>query len=472
MTPINLHTGIMIQLQHIDITRYGEKLLQNVTWKIEAGEHWVIQGDNGAGKTTLLDVLAGTLTPARGEVRYDFIEGNDWTERYNARKEKIHYVPAHALQIFLAGYHDLFYQQRYYSIGDTTTPRVKDILGQDLERLKNFNFPPNLNIDYLLNLEITRLSNGQLKKILLLKNLLKNIPRVLLFDYPFEGLDQESRKDLIRFIDYFATTFTIQIIIVDHHHDLPRVINRKLVLHKGRIERTEIITHAQPILPQPPETVAPVRTVASTAVAEMKSLTIQYDQKIIIRNLNWTINKGERWALTGKNGSGKTTLFSLIFADHPMAYSQQVYLFGKRRGSGESIWDIKRRINYLGPEQIHYLNPKSIVSSARQYIISQRALYTEDRLNMLVAFFQCADFIDKPVRHLSSGELQCMLLLNFFLSDKELLLLDEPFQFLDPLRKEKVNEYLSHYLHEDTTLVLITHYEEDIKRWTQLRMAL
>jgi molybdate transport system ATP-binding protein len=154
-----------------------------------------------------------------------------------------------------------------------------------------------------------------------------------------------------------------------------------------------------------------------------------------------------------------------------MAYSQKVFLFGKRRGSGESIWDIKKRINYLGPEQIHFLDPQHITITGRHYIFSQGKDNTRG-LDELIDFFNAGDFIDRPVRLLSSGQLQIMLLLNFFLHQKELLLLDEPFQFLDPDNHEHATRYLNQYLDEQVTLILITHHEKDVKEWTQLRKVL
>jgi molybdate transport system ATP-binding protein len=204
----------------------------------------------------------------------------------------------------------------------------------------------------------------------------------------------------------------------------------------------------------------------------MKNVTIRYGEKEIISNLNWKIYAGERWALTGRNGSGKTTLFSLIFADHPMAYSQKVYLFGKRRGSGESIWDIKNRINYLGPELISYLNPQHITMTVKEYMLGQQKTMSVAALERVIAFFDAQSFIAKPVKQLSSGQLQLTLIMLSLLSDKELILLDEPFQFLDTNTKDRVSQYLQEHLHEDTTLVLITHYEQDIARWTKQRLHL
>jgi molybdate transport system ATP-binding protein len=413
--------------------------------------------------------LAGMIHPANGEVDYSFVNGTTWDERFAQRKQTIHYIPAHAIQTFLT-HHELFYQQRYYSIGDERVPQVKDIFGDDVDRLHALNFPPNFNIDSLLDLPVTRLSNGQLKKALILKNLAQELPKVLLFDYPFEGLDADSRTELIAFMDHLARAYHIQLILVNHGDHLPSVINRKLVLNDFKIESVEEIG-------KPTRKINPVEKTSlqqgnADVMVEMKEVTIRYSEKEIISKFNWKINKGERWALTGKNGSGKTTLFSLIFADHPMAYSEKVYLFGKRRGSGESIWDIKNRITYIGPELMSYLNPQHMTDTARTRIMSQNRKGGKGELEKLAQYFEAQLFIDLPVKSLSSGQLQLMLMMESFLSDKELLLLDEPFQFLDPINKERVSTYIQSHLHKDTTLILITHYEDDIAQWTENRMRL
>ena len=461
----------MIELENVTIAKTGTKLFDNFTLKIQADEHWVIQGNNGAGKTLLLQLIAGALHPISGRVRHAFIRGDDWDTLYQERLSKIHLIPTHWLQAVLTGVDGLFYQQRYYSIDESQLPKVRDVFGDDVENLNTFEFSERFDIRNLLDLHITRLSNGQLKKVVIMRQLVKNIPRFLLLDYPFDGLDAESRHDLSAFIDELAMKYHIQIVMVDHGWLLPKVINRRLVLSSFRINKIESIKWQQPV--SNPEVIrqqAP-KPREEEPVVEMRDLTIAYSGNEIISGLNWRINKGERWALTGRNGSGKTTLFSLIYADHPMAYSQKIYLFGKRRGSGESIWDIKKRINYFGPEQIHFLDSGSFTRTGRQYILTQPHRSIR-RLAGLIDFFQAHDFMDKPIRHLSSGQLQVLLLMNMFLDDREILLLDEPFQFLDPHHHQAVTRFLNHYLDKNITLVLITHDERDVARWTQLRKQL
>ncbi|HEX8040892.1 MAG TPA: ATP-binding cassette domain-containing protein, partial [Chryseosolibacter sp.] len=453
------------------VSRAGRKLFQDFSLRILPGENWVITGDNGSGKTLLLHLIAGTVHPSSGEVVHSFIQQGDWDHLYRQRAEKIHFVPTHWLSELVGSADGLFYQQRYYSVDNTRLPTARDAFGGDVEKLKALDFSERFDISGLLDVELTRLSNGQLKKVVILRQLVRNLPSLLLLDYPFDGLDAESQRDLSAFLDDISQRFSIQLILVDHGHSLPAVMNRKLHLHNFQIAASGEWEQAPAPVKYSPAKETPSRAVTNgSPVVEMQDLTIKYGNKTILANLNWRINAGERWALTGRNGSGKTTLFSLIYADHPMAYSQRVFLFGRRRGSGESIWDIKKRINYFGPEQIHFLDSKNLHLSGREYIRLQRK--DPQRTNDLIEFFNAHAFADTPLRNLSSGQLQLVLLMNVFLDDKELLLLDEPFQYLDPATHERVTRYLNRYLREDITLVLITHDENDVRTWTQLRKRL
>ena len=461
----------MIEIRDAAVIKGHKKLFDHFNWKVKDGEHWVISGPNGSGKTTLLEILAGAVHLPEGELTFSFINGDTWDERYAQRKRKIHYIPAHAIHTLLSEVQGLYYQQRYYGIGDERIPLVKEVLGRSGEEIGNLPIPESLSINHLLNLEVTRLSNGQLKKVLLLKALVTEIPKLLLLDYPFEGLDYDSREDLCGFIDFLAETYEVQIILVDHHHHLPRVINRKLTLNNFTIESEEVYNPGNSIASAPPRIQADDSR-DGVPLIEIKDLIIKYQDHIVLKDFNWTVHKGERWALIGRNGSGKTTLFSMIFADHPLAYSQKIWLFGRRRGTGESIWEIKSRIAYVGPELVSYLAPKSISSTARDYIRSINKKLNESALNTLIDHFNAANFMDKPVRSLSSGELQLMLIMNCFLTEKELLLLDEPFQFLDDHQKQNLNHYLQTHLRSDSTLILITHYADDLAQWTSFTKSM
>lgn len=460
----------MIELREVVVVKNGSKLFSDFSWSTNSKDCWLVNGNNGSGKTLFLQLIAGVLHPTAGSVTYDFVNGNTWDEKHRQRKENIVYIGSHAMREFTQGYNDLYYQQRYYSIGDEQLPTVEEILGEALDTLKTTKLPQNFLIHELLPLPVTRLSNGQLKKILLVKNFVKGIPKVMLLDYPFEGLDHASREDLCDFIDFLHEHHELQVIIADHHHHLPKCINKRIVLEGHAINEISDFKPAS----MPVETYLSKKITASTEeeVVSIKNLHVQYGNKVIIKGFNWTIHKGERWALIGRNGSGKTTLFSIIFADHPQAYAHDVRLFGRRRGTGESIWEIKRRINYLGPEQISYLNATSLYRTGFEYLTIQNRRVETKNLQSITTFLGADDILKKEIRVLSSGELQLLMIVNCFLSDRELWLLDEPFQFLDDEKKKRVSDYLKAHLLKDVTAIMITHYDHDRLQWTDHQMQL
>ena len=95
----------------------------------------------------------------------------------------------------------------------------------------------------------------------------------------------------------------------------------------------------------------------------MRGVNVSYDGVRVLRDIDWTVRRGEHWALLGPNGAGKTTLLSLILGDNLQAYANDITLFGRRRGSGESIWEIKEHIGWVSPElHVHYARNVSCLS--------------------------------------------------------------------------------------------------------------
>jgi molybdate transport system ATP-binding protein len=268
-----------------------------------------------------------------------------------------------------------------------------------------------------------------------------------------------------------AVTFGIQLVIVDHHDQLPKVINKKLTL--DRLKPTVQENFLSDYISKDLEHLHRKSDAQEGApVIEIKNLKIQYGEKVVLTNFSWTVRKGERWALVGRNGAGKTTLFSMIFADHPLAYTQEIYLFGKRRGTGESIWDIKKRISYLGPEQTSYLSSFDMSMSARRYLQIVNKGGGEESLEELISIFSAGDWLDKKMRILSSGQRHLVMIIACFLRETEMLLLDEPFQFLDTVQRLNLSGLLRSALYREKTLILITHDQNDLAEWTAHTMQI
>ena len=180
-------------------------------------------------------------------------------------------------------------------------------------------------------------------------------------------------------------------------------------------------------------------------IIKFNNVTIQYGERTILKDLNWVVLKGEHWSLSGQNGAGKSTLLSLVCADNPQAYANDISLFGHRRGSGESIWDIKKHIGYISPE-MHRSYKQNI--PAIQIVAS--GLKDTDR-----------KFLE-----MSSGEQRLVLLARAFVKSPDLLILDEPLHGLDLCNRNLVKTIVDRYMFEnpERTLIYVTHYENELPK--------
>ena len=187
---------------------------------------------------------------------------------------------------------------------------------------------------------------------------------------------------------------------------------------------------------------------------------------------------GKRWALLGPNGSGKTTLLSLIGGDHPQAYSNDIRLFGCQRGSGESIWDIKRRIGLVSPElHLYFSEPLTAFQTAAtgffDVLAYRRTTPQQDAvIQNLFDSFEMGPLADRSFGRLSTGEQRLVLLVRALVKQPPLLILDEPFQGLDRRSIQLLREWLDTQLRPEQTLIFVSHNEEEIPRSIGRRLRL
>jgi molybdate transport system ATP-binding protein len=190
------------------------------------------------------------------------------------------------------------------------------------------------------------------------------------------------------------------------------------------------------------------------------------------------VRAGERWAVLGPNGSGKTTLLSLLCGDHPQAYGNDIRLFGRQRGSGESIWDIKRRVGLLSPElHLYFTEPLTAAAVAatgffdvlarRPTTPAQDATVAE-----LFADFDIAPLAARPFAQLSTGEQRLVLLVRALVKEPPLLILDEPFQGLDAGAAGRARAWLDRRLRPDQTLLFVSHVADETPRTVTRRLRL
>ena len=184
--------------------------------------------------------------------------------------------------------------------------------------------------------------------------------------------------------------------------------------------------------------------------------------------------------MSGENGSGKSTLLSLVCADNPQSYACDITLFGRKRGSGESIWEIKKHIGYVSPEMHRaYLKNLPAIDIVASGLHDSVGLYKRPRPEQMAAcewwmdIFGIAALKDKPFLQLSSGEQRLALLARAFVKDPELLILDEPLHGLDTYNRRRVKKIIEAFCRrQDKTMIMVTHYERELPATITDRIAL
>jgi molybdate transport system ATP-binding protein len=204
-------------------------------------------------------------------------------------------------------------------------------------------------------------------------------------------------------------------------------------------------------------------------IIRMRNVNVRYGENVVLENFNWSVNQGENWKIVGPNGAGKSTLLSLISGDNLQAYANQIYLFGKRRGTGESVWDIKQRIGLVSPEfQVRYREAISVLKVVLSGFFDTIGFYQaasetqkSAALNWL-NFLEINELAEQDYTRLSYGQQRLILIARAMVKSPPLLILDEPCQGLDSTNRNRVLELIDHIgLNSATQILYVTHSATD-----------
>lgn len=454
------------------VTRHpAYRMDKPIDFVLNEGEQLAIVGPNGSGKTMLVNTIIGRYPLMMNEVHYDFGEENK-----RMVCENIHYIAFRDSY----GDHDpnYYYQQRWHSQDVELSPTVREQfeLGVSAENMAlRESLFRDFSIDALMDKLLVMLSSGELRRLQIVKALMTS-PRVLIMDNPFIGLDAEMRHQLNELLKQLINERGLQLILVLSREDeIPDFITHVVPVYNkvvgGKIEKS--------LFPVATDVSCNIGGVASGGVdssdgkdviIELRNVTLRYGERVIFENLNWTVCRGERWALHGRNGSGKSALLSLICADNPQSYACDISLFGQRRGKGESIWDIKRRIGYVSPEMHRaYLKDLPSIEIVASGLHDSIGLYKRPRPEQMevckewMLVFGIEELAERTFLTLSSGEQRLVLLARAFVKDPELLILDEPLHGLDTQRREQVRGIIDQFcIRPEKTLIMVTHYPEEL----------
>ena len=477
----------MISLHKVSNRLWDKPILKNINWSTDLGQSWAILGPNGAGKSTLIKVILGQL-PYCGTIKRD---------AQISTFDKIAYVSLEQQKILVAREEKKDRYEEYSGKEQHSLSGHEFIDPEGMQTEKVLETAEQLGIAAILEKPLRHFSNGETRKTIIAKALLAN-PRLLILDEPFDGLDSASSKWLSQSISGLIQS-GLAIWLVSHRfEELVPEIEHVLCLKSGKIFaqglRSEVLNAEimeglytedeggktlqinTESTEEKFERLIPQNVLEATAankkppcIIRMRNVNVRYGENVVLENFNWSVNQGENWKIIGPNGAGKSTLLSLISGDNLQAYANQIYLFGKRRGTGESVWDIKQRIGLVSPEfQVRYCEAVSVLKVVLSGFFDTIGYYQiasetqkKTALNWL-NFLEINELAEQDYTRLSYGQQRLILIARAMVKSPPLLILDEPCQGLDSTNRNRVLELIDHIgLNSATQILYVTHSATD-----------
>ncbi|QEW33021.1 molybdate ABC transporter ATP-binding protein ModF [Erwinia billingiae] len=438
---------------------------------LQAGESWAFVGANGSGKSSLARVLAGELNAAKGQLTNSFVR---------------------PVRLSLEQLQKLVAEEWERNNTDLLSPGEDDTGRTTAEIIQENTKDPQrcqqlaalFGITRLLDRRFKYLSTGETRKTLLCQTLMSQ-PDLLVLDEPFDGLDVDSRANLAQVLAGLHQQNCTLVLVLNRFDDIPDFIDNVGVLAECTLThvgpRREILAealvaqlaHSEQLvgmaLPEADDAGSKPALVAGDPLIVLRDGVVSYNDKPILNHLSWEVKPGEHWQIVGPNGAGKSTLLSLVTGDHPQGYSNDLTLFGRRRGSGETIWDIKQHIGYVS-SSLHL--DYRVSSSVRNVILSgyfdSIGIYqaVSDRQQSLAKqwlhLLGMEKLGDAPFHGLSWGQQRLVLIARALVKHPALLILDEPLQGLDPINRQLVRRFVDVLIGEgETQLLFVSHHAED-----------
>ncbi|HEY4336947.1 MAG TPA: ATP-binding cassette domain-containing protein [Puia sp.] len=454
-----------LTLKGVSVHLGGSRLLDELDWTIHRGEQWALTGPSGSGKTVLAHTLLGT---------------HFYTGTITTATRRIGIVEQQHRFRNRPGSTELYYQQRFNaSDADQTITVAQELTDAGWDGADE-SWVDSLHVRPLLKKPLIQLSNGENKRTQLAIAMLQR-PELLILDNPFLGLDAEGRATLHTIINSLADK-KIQLLLITSPQEIPASITHIAQLDAGKWvfngakagfhPQHEVVATAldATLLGRLRQEALDNAGPGFETAVKMANTTIRYGEATILDHIDWEVKKGQCWNVSGPNGAGKSTLLSLITADNPQAYANEIWLFDRRRGTGESIWDIKKRIGFVSPELHLYFDTGAtahdvVASGLFDTIGLFRPLNEEQEVLVRdwMSLLSLWDLRTRRLTQLSTGQQRMILLARALIKNPPMLILDEPCQGLDEEQTARFRSLISTLVDAfGTTLIYVSHYRQEL----------
>jgi molybdate transport system ATP-binding protein len=465
-----------LSLEKVSVNLGGVRVLHEISLQIRPNEQWVITGPSGCGKTVLAQVLTGRHFFS-GKINSS-VGGPEDLSHSAILVEQQHRFRD------LSNQENFYYQQRFNSCDADRTVRVAEELSRGLPVGHRFEESPLGNellqwmrMEGLMNEPLIQLSNGENKRLQLIKALMQE-PVFLILDQPFLGLDPKGRELLHGVLNRLIQKGQ-HILLLSRPQEIPDCFTHVAVLESGTLvscslrkdfQASVMKSYLRMDAQRKPGGFPGLQDRGFEIAVRMVDTTIRYGGREVLSKINWQVARGEKCCLTGPNGSGKSTLLSLISGDNPQAYANEIYLFDRRRGSGESIWDLKKKIGFVSPElQLYFDRSANCFEAIASGLFDTIGLFrkltaTQQELVLQwVEIFGLENHRSRLLSQLPAGLQRLALLARALIKTPPLLLLDEPCQGLDEEQTQFFKNLVDRFCSEfDSTLIYVSHYSGDI----------
>ncbi len=293
------------------------------------------------------------------------------------------------------------------------------------------------------NPSLLSMSSGQQRKALL-TYLISLRPQYLVLDDIYSSVDKDTREFIVENLERLSGT-TLMIQLFYRKQDVLKFIktvytvdNQNHIIDQHTLQlfiQKHLTDHAIQNIALPHLFVELSPTINPLVL--LNSLSASYHDHQVLKNICWTIQFGEFWQLKGPIGSGKSTLLSMIIGDNPKGYGQDMVLFGRKKGTGETIWDIRKRIGYFTPSMIlQFTHNDPVENMVISGLVDSVGLYTKPsdlQRDIANAWLKVLgpDFRNKTFNSLSFGQQRILLVVRAMVKHPPLLILDEPTVGLD-----------------------------------------